>query len=99
MEVHFRTNRLRCNYQESAKAIRQWGKNVGRKYVTRIKQLYAVKDFQEARNMRSMRLHALKGPKSGKLSVYLTGKWRLIVTMGETEEHVIVEEVSNHYGD
>ena len=46
-----------------------------------------------------MRLHPLKGSKRGELSIYLTGKWRLIVVKGETEESVIVKEVSNHYGD
>ena len=99
MEVSFRTRRLRRNYEESARAIREWGPSVGRKYVTRINELYAVKDFQEAGNIRSMRLHPLRGSRRGELSIYLTGRWRLIVTEGETEEHVIVEEVSNHYGD
>lgn len=99
MEVSFRTNRLRRSYQESARAIRAWGASVGRRYVTRINELYAVKDFQEAGNIQSMRLHPLKGSRKGELSIYLTGRWRLIVTRGETEEHVIVEEVSNHYGD
>ena len=99
MEVAFRTNQLRRNYEESARAIRQWGADVGRKYITRINQLYAVRDFQEAYNLRSMRLHPLKGSKRGELSIYLTGKWRLIVTRGGTEEDVIVKEVSNHYDD
>ena len=46
-----------------------------------------------------MRLHPLKGSKRGELSNHLTGKWRLIVTKGDTEEHAIVREVSNHYDD
>ncbi len=33
------------------------------------------------------------------MSIYLTGKWRLIVMKGDTEEKVIVNEVSNHYDD
>ena len=99
MEVSFRTNQLRRYYEESSRAIRQWGADVGRKYITRINQLYAVRDFQEAYHLRSMRLHPLKGSKRGELSIYLTGKWRLIVTKGGTEEDVIVKEVSNHYDD
>ena len=99
MEVAFRTNQLRRNYQESASAARQWGADVARKYITRINELYAVKGFHEAYNIRSMRLHPLKGSKRGELSIYLTGKWRLIVTKGDTEQHVIVKEVSNHYDD
>ena len=99
MEVSFRANQLRRNYEESARAIRQWGADVGRKYITRINELYAVRDFQEAYNLRSMRLHPLKGSKRGELSIYLTGKWRLIVMKGDTEEDVIVKEVNNHYDD
>ena len=99
MVVIFRTNQLLRNYQESAKAARQWGADVGRRYITRINELYAVKDFQEAYNIHSMRLHPLKGSKRGELSIHLTAKWRLIVTKGDTEEQVIIREVSNHYAD
>ena len=62
-------------------------------------ELYAVKDLQAAYRMQSMRLHPLKGSRKGELAIYLTGKWRLIVAKGDTEEHVIVQEVSNHYDD
>ena len=99
MEVAFNTNRLRRCYEESARAARQWGEAVGRRYIIRINELYAAKNFQQAYGIRSMRLHPLKGSKRGELSIYLTGKWRLIVVKGETEESVIVKEVSNHYGD
>ena len=99
MEVSFRTARLRRSYEESARAVKQWGPTVGRKYVTRINQLYAVRDLQEAYNIRSLRLHPLKGAREGELSIYLTGRWRLIVTKADTEESVIIREVSNHYDD
>ena len=99
MRVSFRTTRLLRAYQESAKAIGEWGPEVGRRYVIRIAELHAVADFREARDIRSMRLHALKGSKKGELSIYLTGRWRLIVTRGDTEEHVVIQEVSNHYDD
>ena len=39
------------------------------------------------------------GSKRGELSIYLTGKWRLIVTKDETERLVTIREVSNHYDD
>ncbi len=99
MEVIFRTKQLKLCYEQSAKSIQKWGSVVGRKYVTRINELYAVKDFQDAYNIRPMRLHALKGGRKGDLSINLTGRWRLIVTRGETEEHVTIESVSNHYED
>ena len=72
---------------------------MGRRYITRINELYAANDIREAYNIRSMRLHPLKGSKRGELSIHLTGKWRLLVTIGDTEESVIVRKVSNHYDD
>ena len=99
MEVTFKTNQLKLCFEVSSKAVQKWGSVVGRKYVTRINQLYAVKDFQDAHNVRSIRLHTLNGGRRGELSIYLTGRWRLIVARGETEEHVIIENVSNHYED
>ncbi len=99
MEVVFRTKRLQRNFQKSVGAVRQWGPEVGRKYITRIEQLYAAKDFGAVYNIRSLSLHPLKGPMQGYFSIYLTGKWRLLITKGDTEAIVFIEEVSNHYDD
>ena len=99
MELTFSTKQLQRAYQESARAVRKWGPEVGRTYITRVNELYAVKDLQAAYTIRSMRLHPLKGSKRGELSIYLTGKWRLILTKGETDEGVVIREVSNHYDD
>ena len=90
---------VKRNYEESARAIQQWGPAVARKYVIRINELYAVKDLTEAYNVQALKLHPLKGSKRGQLSIHLTDRWRLIVTEGETQEHVVVEEVNNHYDD
>lgn len=68
-------------------------------YIRRIQMLYAVKDFQDAYHRPAFRLHPLRSSQRGELSIYLTGRWRLIVTKGDSEEVVIVEEVSNHYDD
>lgn len=99
MNVTFRTKQLLRNYEQSERAVRRWGNDVARKYITRINTLHRVKDFTEAYNIRAMRLHPLKGSKKGELSIYLTGKWRLIVEKGDTEEQIIIKEVSNHYDD
>ena len=99
MEVVFATTALRRNYEESARAIRQWGPEVGRRYIVRVNQLYAARDFQEVYNIRSMGLHSLRGSRRGELSIRLTGAWRLIVTRGDNAESVTVREVTNHYDD
>ena len=75
------------------------GAEVGQRYITRINELRGIKNFNGVYNIRSLRLHPLTGDMAGKLSIYLTGGWRLIVTKGDTEESLIIEEVSNHYGD
>ena len=99
MEVKFRSRQLRRCYEESARAIQRWGPEVGRKFITRVKQLQAVANFQQAYAIRAMRLHALKGASRGELSITLTGRWRLIVTKGESKDSVMIEEVSNRYDD
>ena len=99
MEVIFRTNQLLRCYESSSRATRQWGAEVGRQYILRINQLYAVSNFQEAYKIQSMYLHPLRSSGRGELSIRLTGRWRLIVTKGDTEESVIIEEVSDHYDD
>ena len=96
MEVTLRTRQLRQCYEESARAVKRWGPEVARKFITRIQQLQAIADLQQAYNFRAMRLHALKGSNKGELSITLTDRWRLIVTKGESEDRVIIEEVSNH---
>ena len=98
MEVVFKTGKLQRNYQESKKAVQQWGPEVARKYITRIDELYALKNLHEAYSIQSMRLHPLKNSKKGELSIDLTGQWRLIVTV-DAEDRVTIEKVSNHYGD
>ncbi len=99
MDVIFRTNQLARCYEESERAIQEWGPVVGRRYIDRINQLYQIEDLREAYNIASLRLHGLRGSRTGQLSIYLTGRWRLIVVRGDTQRSVIVEEVSNHYDD
>ena len=99
MEVEFRTNRLWRNYRNSARAIREWGADVARTFVTRINMLAELKDFQAAYRVRALHLHPLHGSRAGTWSIYLVGRWRLIVTKGDTDDTVIIEEVSNHYDD
>lgn len=99
MEIIFRTNELQRCYEQSARAIRQWGPDVGRRYVARINQLYAIANLQEAYTIQSFHLHPLRSSGRGELSIRLTGRWRLIVTTDNAEEIVTIEEVSDHYDD
>ena len=97
MEVFFRTRRLERNYQRSAGAVREWGAVVGRKYVTRINQLRRLRNFREAYEVRAFALHQLRGERRGTFAISLNERWRLIISKGDSEEIVVIEEVSNHY--
>ena len=99
MEVIFRTNELRRCYEDSSRAIRRWKPDVGRVYIRRVQMLYAVIDVHDAYQRPALRLHPLRSSQRGELSIYLTGRWRLIVTPGSSEDSVMIEEVSNHYDD
>ena len=99
MEVVVRTSQLRRCYEESARAMRRWGPEVGRAYIRRIQMLYALKDFQDAYRRAALRVHPLRSSQRGERSIYLAGRWRLIVMKGDNEQTVNIDEVSNHYGD
>ena len=99
MEVIFRTRRLQRNYEDVNRATTDWGRDVSRRYVLRIDELRRARDFHQLYDIPALRLHPLHGSRAGELSIYLTGRWRLIVTRGDTPQSIIVEEVSNHYDD
>ena len=42
MEVEFASNGLAQCYEQSSRAVRQWGEAVARKYIARINELYAA---------------------------------------------------------
>lgn len=99
MQVFFRTRRLQRNYEDATRAIADWGHDVGLRYVQRISEILDAQDVDQLYRTPALRLHPLRGSRAGELSIYLTGRWRLIITRGDTPQSVIIEEVSNHYGD
>lgn len=99
MEVIFRTRQLQRNYENRTRAIIDWGPEVGQRYADRMYTLYEAADFHQLYDVRRLRLHPLRGSRTGEFSIYLAGRWRLIVTQGDTAQTIIIEEVSNHYDD
>ena len=99
MEVEFASNHLaRCAANERL-AAREWGIRVAVRYQERVNTLLDAPDFSFLRNSRALRLHRLEGQRREQYAIYLTGRWRLIITHGPGPNAVTVEEVSNHYGD
>lgn len=99
MEVEFSSNHLSRCARDIRLAAREWGLPVARKYLERISQLRDAPDFNFLRSSHALRLHSLEGRRQEQYTIYLAGRWRLIVTRGPEANAVTVEEVSNHYGD
>ena len=97
MEVNFASNKLKRCYEESNRATREWGPEVGPRYIRRIVTLYELHDFSEIFQHTSWHSHPLTGNRANQFAISLIGRWRLIVTKGDTDTAVTVEEVSNHY--
>jgi plasmid maintenance system killer protein len=98
MKVLFASRQLMRCYEDSDRAMRKWGPNVGRKYIARVQALYAANKFSDLFTIRSLAVHELKGGHEGQYAVILHGRWRLVV-VPEGEDTVRVEEVTHHYGD
>lgn len=100
MEVRFRTNKLRQQYEKSAKAVRAYGQQVAEKYIERINILKSARNKSDLANQGPLKFHELKGERKGQYSIRLHDRWRLIVTFYSEEAEIVqIEEVSKHYGD
>ena len=99
MHVRFRTKKLERCFEQIKQATRIMGPEVGRRYVQRVKIIFASRDIDELRTLPGLRCHALKGNREGQWAVTLAGFYRLIITLEGNGEIVCIEEVSKHYGD
>jgi len=98
VKVLFASRQLLDCYEQSDKAVRKWGPDVGRRYIARVQALYAANKFGDLFTLRSLGMHELKGGREGQYAIILHGRWRLVV-VPEAEDTVRVKEVTHHYGD
>ena len=70
---------------------------MGRRYVQRIDVLRAAPTVAELYERRALRFHALTGDRAGQYAINLTGRIRLIVTVGD-ERSVTVYGVEDYHG-
>ena len=100
MQIQFRTKRLEKQYTQHKLAEKAYGNEVARKYVQRINIIKQSKNFDELSGLPGLKCHPLKGDREGQYAIYLTGFYRLILTLvGESLEIIQIEEVSKHYDD
>lgn len=97
VEVVFSNHQLEARFESLAAGTRAWGEVVAKSYQRRVTFLIAAATVQQLRDHRSLRLHQLAAPHAGKYSIVLHGRWRLVVSL--SEETILIEEVSNQYGD
>ena len=98
--VTFRTKRLEQCYVEHQVAVRDFGKDVARRYIERINIIKQTVSLEELARLRTLRYHPLKGDRAGYHAVKLTGFMRLIFSLeGDALAIVRIAEVSKHYDD
>lgn len=98
MNIEFSVHRLEQASLSLSEASRIFGVPVGRKYIQRLAVLRATDKFSELYGHRALRLHALKGNRSGQYSIIITGNYRLIVEKTE-EDRVRIVDVEDYHGN
>lgn len=99
MRVIFANNRLRQCFENYNQAQREWDVAVAKKYIQRITWIVNADNFNDLRQIRSLRLHQLSGQRAGQFAVDLNNRWRIILVYDENQDTVHILEVINHYGD
>ena len=98
LEVRFRNRQLRRRFEEEKQAIRQWGGDVGPRYVERINFILGVETWDDLYRFQFLAFHPLHHNREGQFAAKLTGRWRLIVEPGEDERTLWVVEVEDYHG-
>lgn len=96
MNVSFRSRKLARCYADVSLAIREWGPDVGRRYMRRVDLLRAARSVEDLRAHRALDLHPLRGDRAGQHALRITGQMRLIVTFSDTGARI--EEVVDYHG-
>ncbi len=98
MYIEYSSHRLHEAGINLAEADRLFGVPVGRKYIQRLAVLRAVEKFTEIYGHRALKLHQLKGDRSGEYAMTLTGNFRLIV--GKIKEDTVrIVDVEDYHGN
>ena len=98
MHIEFSSHRLAEASVSLSEASRLFGVPVGRKYIQRLAVLRATDKFTQLYGHRALRLHPLKGNRTGQYSMTLTGNFRLIVEKIE-EDKVRIIDVEDYHGN
>ena len=100
MIVEFKTRKLEKCYAKHKQAVKEFGDQIGRRYIQRINTIKATVDINELMELPTLHCHPLTGDRKGQYAMNLNGFNRLIFTLEENSLTVVrIEEVSKHYDD
>ena len=98
MYIEFSSHRLEAASMSLSEASRLFGIPIGRKYIQRLAVLRATDKFSELYGHRALRLHPLKGNRTGQYSIIIAGNYRLILEkIGE--DRVLIIDVEDYHGN
>ena len=96
MEIRFRTRRLERCFIEASRAVREWGPDVGRRYVQRVNVIMQARGLDDLANTPPLHFHMLTGDRAGQYAMRLTGQIRLVMTFPDPGTGMIEEVVDYH---
>ncbi len=99
MKVTFADRQLERCFLDERLANRTWGDSVGQRFIQRIKLLQNSSKFEDLFEAQTLRLHPLRGDRTGQWSLTLIGRWRLLFRLSDDQQSITLVEVSNHYDD
>lgn len=98
MKLEFSSDRLSNAGVSLSEAGRLFGVPIGRKYIQRLAVLRAADKFSQLYGLQALRLHTLKGDRSGQYAITLTGNYRLIIEKIK-EDAVRIVNVEDYHSD
>ena len=98
MDIEFGSRKLAEAGISFSESSRLFGTAIGRKYIQRLSVVRATDDFNQLYGHQALRLHPLKGNRSGQYAITLTGNFRLIIEKIE-EDKVRILAVEDYHGD
>lgn len=103
MKITYKNNKLEKICTDFSKAKKVYGNQIATKLIQRINELEASNNLYDMSQIRSARLHQLKGNRKEEYAIMLTGNYRLILTSTagniklEKIEEARIEDIEDYH--
>ena len=98
MYIEYSSGKLAEASLSISEATRLFGVAIGRKYIQRVAILKVADKFTQLYGISTLRMHQLKGPRTGEYAITLTGNYRLLIQKIE-EDKVRIKDVEDYHGN